>query len=138
MDILFIFSLIINAVLGAALLAIPALLLGRFGLSLDATAAILARLFGATLISLAIILGFARNSISVRLKQGVIYGMFTYYLLSVILFTIARVTGLTNTLGWGLVVLQGLFMSLFGSFLIREEHKPPEESSPHRHSRSHE
>jgi hypothetical protein len=132
LDSLFLVTLIFTAIFSAGLLAVPTLLLGVFGMSLNASAGILARLFGSALISLTIILGFARNSISIRLKQGVIYGMFTYYLLSIILFTIARVSGLTNTLGWALVGFQGLFMSLFGAFLFRDEHKSPDEATPRR------
>jgi hypothetical protein len=126
---LFLASFFVTAIFGIGLLFVPAALLEPFGVTINNTAALFARLFGSALISLAIILSFTKNSKSFKLKQGVIYGLFTYYLLSTILLCIARLTHLVNGLGWSLVALHAIFTLWFGAYLFTKETQPPKKSA---------
>ncbi|MGA2489394.1 MAG: hypothetical protein ABSF99_04300 [Anaerolineales bacterium] len=120
MDTLFLVSLIVSAVFGIGFLFIPGPMLGPFGVTLNATATTFARLFGSTLISFAILLWFARQSKVIMLKKGLVYSLFTYYLVSSILLVITQLSGLMNALGWSIVGLHVILMVWFGVFLFKK------------------
>jgi tellurite resistance protein TehA-like permease len=92
--------------------------MGPMGVTLDETSATFARLLGTLILSIPVLLFFARKSTSSEFKKGVVYSVFIYLLLSTILLLITQLKGLMNTMGWGIVILHLAFMIWFGYYLI--------------------
>jgi hypothetical protein len=120
MNALFLVYLIVEAIFGIGFLFAPALIMGPMGVTLDETSTTFARLFGTLIISIPVLLFFARKSSSAEFRRGVVYCIFTYLLLSTILLLITQLKGLMNPMGWGIVILHFVFMLWFGYYLINQ------------------
>jgi hypothetical protein len=121
MNALFLVYLIVEAIFGIGFLAVPGLMMGPLGVTLDDTSTTFARLLGTLIISIPVLLFFVRKSTSTEFRRGVVYCIFTYLLLSTILLLITQLKGLMNPLGWGIVILHFVFMLWFGYYLINRE-----------------
>ena len=121
MNTLFIVFLIVEAIFGIGFLFVPDLMMGPMGVTLDETSTNFARLFGSLIISLPVLLFFARKSASMEFKRGVVYCVFVYLLLSTVLLLISQLKGSMNSMGWGIVILHLGFMLWFGYYLITPE-----------------
>jgi len=119
MKTLFLVYLIVEAIFGIGFLFAPDLLLGPMGVTLDETSTTFARLLGTLILSIPVLLFFARKSSGTEFKRGVIYSIFVYLLLSTILLLITQLKGLMNNMGWGIVILHLVFMIWFGYYLIK-------------------
>jgi hypothetical protein len=119
MNTLFLVYLIVEAIFGIGFLIIPGLLMGPMGVTLDETSTTFARLFGSLIISIPVLLFFARKSASVEFRIVVVYCIFVYMLLSTIILLITQINGLMNAMGWGIVVLHLVFMLWSGYYLIK-------------------
>jgi hypothetical protein len=117
MNALFLVTFFVTVLFGLGLALIPGLLLGVFGVSLDAVAVTLARLFGSALLGLPILLWFGRITRSRVLRKGLVFSMFIYFLASLVVLVLAMLAGQMNVLGWSLVGLHALLMVWFGYFL---------------------
>ena len=125
MNTLFLVYLIVEAIFGIGFLVAPNILMGDMGVTLDETSTNLARLFGSLIISMPVLLYFARKSASEEFKRGVVYCVFFYLLLSTILLLINQIEGLMNSMGWGIVILHFGFMLWFGNFIINRGKSNP-------------
>jgi hypothetical protein len=110
--------LIVEAIFGIGFLFVPTLMMDPMGVTLDETSTTFARLFGSLLISIPVLLFFARKSVSSEFKRGVVCSVFIYLLASTIILLITQVKGLMNSMGWSIVILHLLFMIWFGYYLI--------------------
>ena len=119
MNTLFLVYLIVEAIFGLGFLFFPALLMDPMGLTLDETSTTFARMVGSLIISLPVLLFFARKSTSSEFKRGVVYCIFTYLLASTIILLITQLKGLMNAMGWSVVILHLVFMFWFGYYLIK-------------------
>jgi hypothetical protein len=119
MDTLFLVALIVEAIFGIGFLIAPAAMLGPFGMTLDASAATFARLFGSALLSFPVLLWLARKSSQAEFKKGVVKSLFVYYLISTVLLIIGVISGLMNALGWGVVGIHLVLLVWFGYFLLK-------------------
>ncbi len=120
MNALFLVYLIVELIFGIGFLFVPDIMMGPMGVTLDETSTTFARLFGSLIISLPVLLFFARKSASSEFKRGVVYCIFTYLLASTIILLITQLKGLMNPMGWGIVVLHFVFMLWFGYYLINQ------------------
>jgi len=120
MKTLFLAYMVVEAIFGIGFLFAPALLMGPMGLTLDETSTTFARLLGTLIISIPVLLFFARKSSGNEFKRGVVYSVFTYLLLSTVLLLITQLNGLMNAMGWGIVILHLAFMIWFGYYLINQ------------------
>ena len=93
-------------------------MLGPFGVTFNPIATAFARLFGSALIGYTILLWFARKSDKPEFKKGVVYSLFTYYLVGTILLVITQLAGLINALGWGVIGIHVVLLVWFGYFLV--------------------
>jgi hypothetical protein len=118
MNTLFLVYLIVEAIFGIGFLFVPGLMMGPMGVTLDETSTTFARLFGSLIISIPVLLFFARKSASSEFKRGVVYSVFIYLLASTIILLITQLKGLMNPMGWGIVILHFVFMLWFGYYLI--------------------
>jgi tellurite resistance protein TehA-like permease len=96
-------------------------MMNPMGVTLDETSTTFARLFGSLIISIPVLLFFARKSASSEFKRGVVYCIFTYLLVSTIILLITQLKGLMNPMGWSIVILHFVFMLWFGYYLIKPE-----------------
>jgi tellurite resistance protein TehA-like permease len=94
--------------------------MGPMGVTLDETSTTFARLLGTLILSIPVLLFFARKSSSTEFKTGVVYSVFIYLLLSTGLLLITQINGLMNVMGWGIVILHMAFMIWFGYYLINQ------------------
>ena len=121
MNALFLVYLIVEVIFGIGFLFVPGLMMGPMGVTLDETSTTFARLFGSLIISIPVLLFFARKSASSEFKRGVVYCIFTYLLVSTIILLITQLKGLMNPMGWSIVILHFVFMLWFGYYLIKPE-----------------
>ena len=121
MKTLFLVSLIVEAIFGIGFIFIPDFVMDPMGVTLDETSRTFARLFGTAIISLPVLLFFARKSANTEFKLGAVYCIFTYMLLSTIILLITQIKGLMNSMGWGIVILHFVFMLWFGYYLINQK-----------------
>jgi hypothetical protein len=118
MNVLFLVYLIVEAIFGIGFLFVPGLLMDPMGVTLDETSTTLARMVGSLIISLPVLLFFARKSASSEFKRGVVYCIFIYLLASTIILLITQIKGLMNAMGWSIVILHLVFLVWFGYYLI--------------------
>jgi hypothetical protein len=121
MNTLFLVYLIVEVLFGIGFIFVPGFLMGPMGVTLDETSTTFARLFGSLIISIPVLLFFARKSASSEFKRGVVYCIFTYLLVSTIILLITQLKGLMNPMGWSIVILHFVFMLWFGYYLIKPE-----------------
>ena len=119
MDILLV-AFIVELVFGIGFLIVPGPMLDPFGVILNATATTFARLFGSSLISISLILWFARRSEQSLLKSGVVYSLFAYYLISTVLLLLTEFSGLMNVLGWIVISIHLILLIWFGYFVFEK------------------
>ena len=120
MDILFLVAFIIEFVFGIGFLIAPGPMLDPFGVILNATATTFACLFGSSLISISIILWFARRFGQTLLKTGVVYSLFAFYLVSTIILLLTEFAGLMNVLGWIVISIHLILLIWFGYFVFEK------------------
>ena len=120
MNTLFLVYLFVEAIFGIGFLIVPGLMIDPMGVTLDETSTTFARLFGSLIISLPVLLFFARKSTSSEFKKGMVYCIFIYLFLSTIILLITQLKGLMNSMGWGIVFLHLGFMLWFGYYLINQ------------------
>lgn len=118
MNLLFLVYLIVEAIFGIGFLFAPALLMGPMGVSLDETSATFARMFGSLIISIPVLMFFARRSTNSEFKKGVIYSVCVYLFVSTIVLLITQIKGLMNSLGWSIVILHFVFLLWFGYYAL--------------------
>jgi len=117
MNALILAYLIVEVIFGIGFLFVPGLMMSPMGVTLDETSSTFARLLGTLIISIPVLLYFARKSASTEFRRGVAYSIFTYLLLSTILLLITQLKGMMNPMGWGIVSLHFVFMLWFGYYL---------------------
>jgi hypothetical protein len=120
MNALFLVYLIVEVIFGIGFLFVPGSMMGPMGVTLDETSTTFARLFGSLIISIPVLLFFARKSASSEFKRGVVFCIFIYLLASTIILLITQLKGQMNPMGWGIVVLHFVFMLWFGYYLINQ------------------
>jgi hypothetical protein len=125
MNTLFLVYLIAEVIFGIGFLLIPGFMMDPMGVTLDETSTNFARLLGSLIISIPVLLFFARKSASSEFKRGVVYSVFTYLLLSTILLLISELKGQMNSMGWGIVMIHFIFMVWFGYYLINQSKIDP-------------
>ena len=118
MNTLFLVYLIVEAIFGIGFLFVPDLVMGPMGVTLDETSTSLARMFGSLLISIPVLVFFARKSSSTEFKRGVMYCVFIYLLASAVVLLITQIKGLMNAMGWSIVILHLVFMLWFSYYLL--------------------
>ena len=125
MNTLFLIYLVVEAIFGIGFLFVPDLVMDPLGVTLDETSTTLARMFGSLLISVPVLVFFARKSSSEEFKRGVIYCAFTYLFASTVVLLITQIKGLMNAMGWGIVILHLVFTLWFGYYLINQGKSEP-------------
>ena len=121
MNTLFLVTLVIEGVFALGFISVPGAMLGPFGVILNDTAAVFARLFGSALLSLPVLLWYARRSGSPGFKTGVARSLFIYFLASTPILVFTLTAGLMNAKGWSIAGLHLLLLVWFGAYAFKKE-----------------
>ena len=110
---------IVSAVFGVALLSVPGWMGTTFGMDLNESGVLLARLLGAAFVFAAVVSWAARNSPETEpAVRGVVVASFMGDVFGFIYSLMATLNGTMNSMGWINVGLYGLFALVFTFFLV--------------------
>lgn len=101
---------------GIPILIIPAKLMSLYGLTLDQSGMIIARLYGAALLGNFLLTWFCRNDPGSVSLRSAILSLFVYDGACFIVTLLAVITGIMNVLGWSVVATYLFFTIGFGYF----------------------
>jgi hypothetical protein len=97
---LLVVAAVIGAVFGVAFVLASGPLLAIYGITLDKAGTLVAQLFGALLIGLAVLNWFARNVTDPDARQAVVLGNLTGDVVGFVVILIGQLAGIANALGW--------------------------------------
>jgi hypothetical protein len=123
MNSLFLVTMVIEVIFALGFISIPGTMLGQFGVILNDTATIFARLFGSALLSFPVLLWYGRRSANPGFKTGVARSLFIYYLASTPILFFTQTAGLMNVKGWSIVGLHLVLLAWFGFYAFKKEGK---------------
>jgi len=107
---------ILYLVLGAGNVLAPAAFLSGFGVNLNASGDLLARVIGSAAVGFAVINWGCRDAAPSRLFTMVLYGNLTEKVIQVVLILYALNAGIFNSMGWVMLILQALIGVGFAYF----------------------
>ena len=107
---------VVGLVLGVVLLLIPRVFLALNGVQTDAVGLALARLFGAEFVGFNIVTWLARNSPDPSARRIVVLGHLISESMGFIVALLAKLSGLGNTLFWGIAAVYLIFALGFAYF----------------------
>ena len=96
---------VVSTVFGLAFVFTPGLILPIYGVEPDAALRLIGQLFGAVLISLALLAWLVRNLRDSETQHAVILALLVGEALGFILALIGQLNGVLNVLGWSVVVV---------------------------------
>jgi hypothetical protein len=95
----------IGAVFGVAFVVASGPLLAIYGITLDKAGTLVAQLFGAALISLAVVNWLARNVTDPNARQAVVLGNLAGDVVGFVVILLGQLAGVANALGWSNVAI---------------------------------
>jgi len=119
MKTLFTITLVVELLFGIGFIAIPSNLANTFDVTLGEFGITLGRLFGSALLGFAVLLWFGRQSSYPETHKAVLTSMFTYWVISTVLYLVAQLSGLMNAMGWTAVGLHLVLAIAFGYYLLK-------------------
>jgi hypothetical protein len=96
---LLVVAAVVAAVFGVAFVVASGPLLAIYGITLDKAGTLVAQLFGALLIGLAVLNWFARSVTDPDARQAVVLGNLTGDVVGFVVIRIGQLAGIANTLG---------------------------------------
>jgi len=118
LSILMLINTIIAAVFGVAFIVIPWQVLVLYGVQPNPALNYVGQLFGAALVTFAVLTWSARNTDESDAKRSIVLALFIGDAIGFIVALIAQINGIVNTFGWSTVVIY-LFLALgFGYFVF--------------------
>ena len=102
---LLVVAAVIGAVFGVAFVVASGPLLAIYGITLDKAGTLVAQLFGAALISLALLNWLARNVTDPEARQAVVLGNLAGDVVGFVVILLGQLAGIANALGWSNVAI---------------------------------
>lgn len=96
---------IIAAVFGVGFVVASGPLLSTYGITLDKAGTLVAQLFGALLIGMAVLNWFARNVTDPAARQAVVLGNLSGDIVGFVVILLGQLAGIANGLGWSNVAI---------------------------------
>jgi hypothetical protein len=96
---------VIGAIFGVAVLVASGPLLAVYGITLDKAGTLVAQLFGALLIGLAVLNWFARGVTDPEARNAVVLGNLAGDVVGFVVILIGQLAGIANALGWANVAI---------------------------------
>ncbi len=120
MKTLFTITLIVELIFALGFLAAPITMFNTFGVTPDAFATSLIRIFGSALLGFVVLLWYGRSSDNREVHKIVSVSMFTYWLFSSVFMLLAQLAGLFNAMGWGAALLHIGFAIAYSYSLFKK------------------
>jgi hypothetical protein len=95
----------IAAVFGVGFVVASGALLSVYGITLDKAGTLVAQLFGALLIGMAVLNWFARNVTDPAARQAVVLGNLSGDVVGFVVILLGQLAGIANVLGWSNVAI---------------------------------
>jgi hypothetical protein len=108
-------------VFGMFLLLAPASFLALLGASLGAGGMFTGREYGAALIGTVLLTWFAKDVTASDARRAILLDLLVYDAIGVVVTLLVVVSGVLNSLGWGIVVVYGFFAAGSGYLLAQEK-----------------
>ena len=106
---------------GLPMLLIPVQLMSLYGLNLDPSGIVMARLYGGALFGNLLLTWFCRNDPgSIAMRSAILY-LFVYDGINFIVTLVAVITGVMNAFGWSAVGIYLFFTVGFGYFRFMKQ-----------------
>jgi hypothetical protein len=102
---LLVVAAVIGAAFGVAFVVASGPLLSVYGITLDKAGTLVAQLFGALLIGLAVLNWFARNVTDPDARQAIVYGNLVGDVIGFVVILIGQLAGIANAVGWSSVAI---------------------------------
>ncbi len=106
---LLVLNAVVTAVYGVAIVFAPGTVTASYGVTGDAGLRYVAQLFGASLVTFAVLSWFAREVAEPLARTAIVRALFVFSWLAFVLALVAQVNRVTNAVGWSAVVLFFLF-----------------------------
>jgi hypothetical protein len=113
---LLVVNTVIAGVFGLAFVFAPAATLSIYGITAGAQFALIAQLFGAALLTFAILTWSARNATDSEARKAIVLALFVGDAIGFVLALMAQLRGVVNQVGWSTVAIYGLLALGFGYF----------------------
>ena len=114
-------------VFGIPMLIVPGLLMSLFGVTLDTGGALMARLYGASLLGNLMLTWFGRNVAASDARRAIAIHLLVYDAIGFVVAFLATLSGIMNVLGWSVVLIYLVIALGFGYFVFR---KPSPSNQP--------
>ena len=102
---LLVVAAVIGAVFGVAFVVASGPLLAIYGITLDKAGSLVAQLFGAALISLALLNWLARNVTDPEARRAVVFANLAGDVVGFVVILLGQLAGVANALGWSNVAI---------------------------------
>jgi hypothetical protein len=109
---------VLYLILGIGHVVAPAAFQSGLGVTLDASADLLARVIGSAAVGFAVVNWGCREAAPSHLFTTVLYGNLVEKIIQVVLILYALNAGIFNSMGWGMLALQALIGIGFAYFLF--------------------
>lgn len=113
---LFTVNALLAVAFGLAFVLVPAEFLQQYGVTVNSGTVVLARLFGATLVGLAVLCWLARTAPVSEGLRAIMIGLFAIDALGFVAALQGVLSGAVNSLGWSTVILYGVLGLAWGYF----------------------
>jgi hypothetical protein len=105
---------------GLAMALIPGWLMGLYAVELDAGGIYLARLLGTSWLAFAALTWLSSDLAVAQLRTAVLPSLCLFFGLGALALLFGPLGGVTNLLGWAIVLVSAVFMAGHGYFLFRQ------------------
>jgi hypothetical protein len=113
---LFIVNTIVALVFGLAFVLVPEQTLDLYGISLSEAGLLVGRLFGAALLSFAVLTWLTKDAMASSERQAILLALFVGDIVGFVASLLAQLNEVANALGWTTVVIYLLLGLAFGYF----------------------
>lgn len=113
---LMIIKAIVCLVFGSLLLLLPTTLLSLYGVTAGPAGILMARLYAAVLFGNLMVTWFARNAGETVTRRAIVLDLFVYDAIGFVVALLTQLSGVTNVLGWSVIVIYLFFTLAFGYF----------------------
>jgi hypothetical protein len=96
---------VLSLLFGVGFVLAPGQVLGNYGVENSPTVALMSRLFGGTLLAIAVILWYARDFHDEAAVRAVLIGLLIADIVNFVVATMATMAGTVNALGWSTVLI---------------------------------
>jgi len=108
---------VVSMLYGISLLVVPIPYMAMYGVTLDSGGAALTQLFGGSLITIALIVWFARDAEASTTRTAIVQALCWGNALGTLVCALGTLRGAFGPLAWSAVVVYAVFSGIYGWFL---------------------